>query len=287
MTLRNALHSSTERRPHLSQHYYYTGQFARKASVTVRTLRYYDKVGLLKPSHFTASGYRLYTDADLLRLQRILALKFLGFTLDEIRQCLRIGPTALPESLAFQKAMMCERRAQLDNVIKAIEETQETLHGNEQDWEAIVHVIQVIQMQQADDWRKKYFSEEDSRKMEGIFKQYYTEEQLLKLEEWGKNFGEQEHHTATQQWSDVTAELRRIIASGKPPASPEAQALAARWIKLVEGFTHGDESIQNSLNRMWQAAFNDSQPFPFARPYSREEMEFIVEAIKLHRQARG
>jgi DNA-binding transcriptional MerR regulator len=287
MTLRNALHSWTERRQHLDQHFYYTGQFARKASVTVRTLRYYDKVGLLEPAHFTEAGYRLYTDADLLRLQRILALKFLGFSLEEIRQCLRVGPKALSESLALQKAMMCERRAQLNSVIKAIDETQEKLRGNEQDWEAIVHIIQVIQMQQTDDWRKKYFSEEDLKKMEELSKQYYTEEQRQKIAEWGKNFSEEDQRVATQQWSDVIAELKRIIAAGKTPASPEAQALAERWIKLVEGFTHGDEGIQNSLNNMWQAAFNDSEQFPFARPYSREEMEFIVEAIKLHRQACG
>jgi DNA-binding transcriptional MerR regulator len=283
VTLRNALCSWTERRNHLDQHFYYTGQFARKASVTVRTLRYYDKVGLLSPSHYTGAGYRLYTDADLLRLQRILALKFLGFSLEEIRQCLRVGPTALSESLALQKAMMYERRAQLNNVIKAIEETQEKLHGSEQDWEAIVHVIQVIQTHQTDDWRKKYFSEEDLKKMEELSKQYYTEEQREKIAGWGKDFSEEDQRIATQQWSALIAELKRIIASGKTPASPEAQALAGRWIKLVEGFTHGDTGIQNSLNRMWQDAFSDSEQFPFARPYSREEMEFIVEAIKLYR----
>jgi DNA-binding transcriptional MerR regulator len=62
-------------------------------SVSIRTLRYYDKVGLLSPSQYTEAGYRLYTDADLLRLQQILALKFLGFSLEEIKHCLQIGPT--------------------------------------------------------------------------------------------------------------------------------------------------------------------------------------------------
>lgn len=52
----------------LSQRYYRTGEFARKTSVSLRTLRYYDQVGLLPPSGRTAAGYRLYTDGDLGRL---------------------------------------------------------------------------------------------------------------------------------------------------------------------------------------------------------------------------
>jgi MerR family transcriptional regulator, thiopeptide resistance regulator len=53
-----------------------------------------------------------------------LALKFLGFSLEEIKRCLGIGPTALPETLALQKAMMKERREQLDTIIQAIDETE-------------------------------------------------------------------------------------------------------------------------------------------------------------------
>ena len=65
----------------MESRFYQTGQFARKASVTLRTLRYYDSVGLLSPSQVTEAGYRLYTEEDLLTLQNILALKFLGFSL--------------------------------------------------------------------------------------------------------------------------------------------------------------------------------------------------------------
>jgi MerR family transcriptional regulator, thiopeptide resistance regulator len=130
---------------------YRTGEFARKASVTVRTLRYYDKVGLLSPAAHTEAGYRLYTGEDLVRLQQILALKFLGFALDEIRRWLRGGPALLHEALAMQKAMMREKRAQLDIIITAIEQTEPLVHAGTQDWEPIVHIIEVIQMQQTPD----------------------------------------------------------------------------------------------------------------------------------------
>ena len=51
--------------------YYTTGEFARMAHVTIRTIRYYDKKGLLKPSFINESGYRMYSDEDFLKLQKI------------------------------------------------------------------------------------------------------------------------------------------------------------------------------------------------------------------------
>ena len=87
----------------MDQRFYQSRQFAQKASVSVRTLRFYDKMGLLSPSQYTQSGYRLYTNADLLTLQNILALKFLGFSLEEIRMLLQTGPKRLEEVLAQQK----------------------------------------------------------------------------------------------------------------------------------------------------------------------------------------
>ncbi|MET3290804.1 UNVERIFIED_CONTAM: DNA-binding transcriptional MerR regulator [Brevibacillus sp. OAP136] len=71
---------------------YTTSQLAEMAKVSSRTLRYYDKVGLLSPSDYSESGYRLYTDEDFPRLQHILVLKFLGFSLAEIKAFLHNGP---------------------------------------------------------------------------------------------------------------------------------------------------------------------------------------------------
>ncbi len=64
--------------------YFTTGQFAKLANVSERTLRYYDKIGLLKPSKIKKNGYRNYSKDDLFRLQKIILLKKLGFPLEEI-----------------------------------------------------------------------------------------------------------------------------------------------------------------------------------------------------------
>ena len=59
-------------------------EFAALTGVTVRTLHHYDRLGLLKPSRYTRAGYRLYSERDLSRLEQIVALKFIGFSLKEI-----------------------------------------------------------------------------------------------------------------------------------------------------------------------------------------------------------
>ena len=65
--------------------YYSSGEFAKMADVTLRTIRYYDRQNLLKPSYVNEHGARFYTDSDFVKLQQILLFKFLGFSLSEIR----------------------------------------------------------------------------------------------------------------------------------------------------------------------------------------------------------
>mgnify|MGYP004622064341 FL=1 len=65
--------------------FYSSGEFAKIAHISVRTVRYYDKINILKPSYISEAGARFYTEADLVRLQQILLLKYLGFSLDDIR----------------------------------------------------------------------------------------------------------------------------------------------------------------------------------------------------------
>ena len=272
----------------MDSHFYHTGQFAQKADVSVRTLRYYDKVGLLSPSHYTEAGYRLYTDTDFSRLQQILALKFLGFSLGEIKQCLRIGPAILQESLAFQKAMMQEKREQLDMVIAAIDQTEKLLQTNSQDWEAIVHVIQVIQMTQSNDWRKKHFTEEQLQQMEELSKQAYTEEDRQKLAEWGKNWTEEDQRIASQRWGAVIAELQRLVSTGEDPASPTSQAFVQQWLDLRNGFTRGDPGISKGLNT-WYENLNAMPAIerPFPLPYSQEGETFLRKALEIHKENQG
>src|SRR5271155_336554 len=64
------------------------GELARRSGLPVRTLHYYDAIGLLRPSLHTEAGYRLHTAGDVARLQQLLSLRQLGFSLEEVRDCL-------------------------------------------------------------------------------------------------------------------------------------------------------------------------------------------------------
>jgi MerR family transcriptional regulator, thiopeptide resistance regulator len=68
--------------------YWKVGELATLTESTVRTLRYYDQIGLYSPSGYSNSGYRLYSESDLSRLQQILALKELGLSLEEVKSIL-------------------------------------------------------------------------------------------------------------------------------------------------------------------------------------------------------
>lgn len=243
---------------------YRTGQFARMASVSLRTLRYYDQVGLLSPSEHTEAGYRLYTDEDLLRLQQILALKFLGFSLDEIRACLQGVPPQLAEVLAQQRAMMEEKRTQLDAIIRALAETERLLSAGRCEWEAVARVIEAIRMEQKNDWVSKYFTEEQRQTMADLGEKSYSEEARQKLQARSDAWTEADQEKATANWTHVYAEARRLAAEGADPAGPEAQAIARLKHELLSAFTQGDAEVSAGLNRFWenyQALPQDQKPF--------------------------
>ena len=97
-------------------------------------------------------------------------------SLEEIKQLRAVGPQRLPDVLAQQKAMLHEKRAQLANVIQAIEENERLLQSGAWDWGSLVQVIQAMQMDQNNDWVKKYFTPEQQEKMNELSQASYSEE---------------------------------------------------------------------------------------------------------------
>lgn len=273
----------------MDQRYYYTSGFAHKASVSVRTLRYYDKVGLLCPTSYTEGGYRLYTDEDLLRLQQILALKFLGFSLEEIRLFLQRGPQRLEEVLTRQRQMMEEKRTQLTDIIQALEQTEKLLHVGRCGWDAIVHVIQVIQMgQNNEDWVNKYFTPEQLKTMGQLTDQAYDAEAKQRLKELHPGeWTEADQKRVDEQYMFVKKELSRLVAEGADPASPEAQNVAAIKHELHFGFTKGDPLVEASLKRWWegfQALPQEQKPLDTGpNTYTEQEQEFLNRAMEIYK----
>ena len=132
--------------------YYTSGEFAKKAHVSIRTIRYYDQKNLLKPATHTKGGARLYTDQDFAKLQQILLLKYLGFSLSDIRE-MTIGSgdkQLLRNSLQIQKRLVEERLEEMKNVVNAIDSTSQALDRNYQvDWSKMLNLIHLTSMNQS------------------------------------------------------------------------------------------------------------------------------------------
>ncbi len=99
-------------------------EFAAMTGVTVRTLHHYDRLGLLKPGRYTRAGYRLYIAGDFARLEQIVALKFIGFSLKEIKSILSGPSVDLATTLRRQREAISENRKRLDLAIRAIQRAE-------------------------------------------------------------------------------------------------------------------------------------------------------------------
>ncbi len=205
------------------------GVLARQTGLSIRTLHYYDEIGLLTPSQHTESGHRLYTRADVARLQQIMSLRQIGFRLEEIRDCLdgaRFSPcevielhvTRLREQIEMQRAL-CRR----------LEALARHCASNEVSVEEFVQTI------------------EGMTRMD----KYYKPEHQAEIRARGEQLGEQGLRQAEADWAQLIAEVRAEMDKGTPPSDPRAQALAQRWRALVEAFTGGNPEIEQGLNKMW------------------------------------
>lgn len=213
---------------------YRVQEFAELAGTTVRALHHYDRLGLLKPRRSNA-GYRLYRPGDLERLEQIVALKFLGVPLKQIKTLLDRNALDWPDALRLQRRVLEDKRRLLDSAIRAIQDAEQSIRpGQRPDAAMLKKLIEVIEMQNNGDWAKKY----------------YSDEALGKLEQSKQRWSPELQERVTKEWTDLFRDVEAAIACGEDPASEPAQALGARWRKLVDAFTGGDREVSSGLNRL-------------------------------------
>ena len=130
--------------------YYSTGEFMKQANITKKTIRYYDEKDILKPSFVSDSGARYYTEKDLAKLQQILLLKYLGFSLSDIRE-MQVDDADkhfIVNSLNIQQKLVEDRIEQLQLVSSTIREATDDLQADrEVDWSKLFELIQVTDLE--------------------------------------------------------------------------------------------------------------------------------------------
>ena len=210
-------------------------QVARLAGVSERTLRYYDQLGLLPPMAETEAGYRLYGDADLARLQRILFLRELDFPLKEISPMLKAE--AKDQRLAVEQHREL-LRLKVERLQGLIDLCERILKGEEE------MSLQEFDQSAVEKQREAYAREAKQR--------------------WGETeaYKESERRTAAygkQDWDAIKAETDGIFAEfaalvGHDPISPEVRAVVIRWRDTISRrFYACSDSMLAGLGEMYMA----------------------------------
>ncbi len=224
-------------------------EFANISGVTVRTLHYYDKIGLLKPQYYNRKGFRTYGESEFTRLQQISTLKFVGFSLKQIKEILDKNELDLAATLRFQRKLVEKQRDKLNLSLEAMISLAEknVKDGGENDWESFNKIIEVINMKQNMDWTKKYYSETAPGKIEELKKIWSPELQ----------------DRVSNDWRQLYSEIKTAIAESVKPSDEKAQNFVRRWNALINEFTNGDAEIRDGLNKMysdeknWQTNWNE------------------------------
>lgn len=182
---------------------------AKRAGVSVRTLHYYDEIGLLKPSETTQAGYRFYDDAAMASLQQILFYRELDVPLEQIGRILNAPDNDRTEALRKHRALLMMKRRRLDDMLRLVDETiggiamyDERPTPSQADWEAV---------------REQYAKEAAQR--------WGNTEAFLESRE--KHAG----YTPRQE-AQIKAEMEDIFRAFGACADPEgarAQELVKRW----------------------------------------------------------
>lgn len=207
------------------------GELARRTGVSVRTLHYYDEIGLLTPSQHTDTGHRLYTERDVARLQQIRSLQQIGFRLEEIRACLTRSDFALLDVVERHLARLREQLLVQQRLCQRLEALAASLRQTgEAPVEQFLQTIEEMSM----------------------FEKYYTPEQMEYLKQRREQVGDEAIRAVEKEWPELMARMRAEMEAGTDPADPRVQALARRWRELVDSFTGGDPGIEKSLRTMYE-----------------------------------
>lgn len=216
------------------------------------------------------NGYRAYGEQDLARLEQIVALKFVGLPLRRIKALLDREGISLAGALAKQRRVLEAKRNLLDQAIEAIRRAEkEVKAGKRPNAQMLGKIIEVIEMQNDAEWTMKY----------------YNDAAQAKLAERRKIWSPELQERVSRQWLELIRDVEAAV--GEDPAGETGQALAARWMGLIEEFTGGAPEITSGLKTLYADSANwPSQTRQQMQPFriSPEVWGFIDQAIAARKQ---
>ena len=222
------------------------GEAAKKMGVTVRTLQYYDKQGVLPPSAETEGGRRLYTDKDMIKLHQILSMKHLGFSLDDIKNRLvsMDSPQDVADILENQAAAIREKMESLSKSLAAIEALRdEVLQMQSVDFKKYADIIINLQMKNEFYWLIKYFDDQT-------------------LQYFRNRFDKESGQAMMDMFTRLQERAVELQSGGICPESEEGMNFAREYWGMVMEFTEGDMGLLSKLIDLSKALEKESAKCP-------------------------
>lgn len=207
------------------------GELAKRVGITVRTLQYYDKIGLLKSS-LTEGGRRMYTGSDIMKLQQILFLKSFGFSLEEINDKI-LSPKSnagLGRVFVQQREILLKQIRYLNNIVNMLDTViLETKIGKDISLDKLMTIMNLMKQGNPYSFVIRYFGDEQ---LKSVVNRFDSPEKYKLIMNHAK---------------EVFAQLDSLYRKGANPAEKEGQDLAAQWWAMVNEFTNGDPNLLKPL----------------------------------------
>lgn len=236
-------------------------QVAALCGITVRTLHYYDQIGLLRPAKTTDAGYRLYGDSELARLQQILFFRELDFPLKEIASILDSPSFDHNEALMQHREVLSLKRERLDGLIHLVDQLlkgEQTMSFQEFDTTKIEQAQQKYAQEAAERWGNTAAYQQSSKRTSGYSK-----------EDWARISGETE-----QIYRGLAAQM------DKPVSDPAVQQLVKEWQDLISrNFYDCTDEILAGLGEMYTA---DERFAKNINQYGDGLAQFLSDAIRCY-----
>ena len=247
---------------------WYAKELSQITKVSVRTLHYYDKIGLLKPSMRLSNDYRLYSEKDLLKLQQIIALKFFGFELSQIKLLLA-KQDGIVENFAMQSKFLQEKAQALQEVSMLLKRITDSCgHSKSIPWENVIQLIEVYQMTQQLDhsWVKEIFTPDE-------LKQYLEFEKEMQVT----------HQKAVfeKNWQQLVEELKSNLH--QDPKSKTGIDLGKKYMDWVNGI-YG-KKYAHLRTKKWEQGFGEGKGLDEVG-LTPELFSWIEKAVNAYYEAR-
>lgn len=237
------------------------GDFAKMGDVSVRMLHHYEEINLLKPIARMDSGYRLYDEKSLLRLQQIKALQFLGFSLTRIYSLLHHQQNDFVKNLTVQIDCLYMKISNLQQVLRFSEKLLEKATVEKIDWQEILALIKVYKM--------------DKKTLLEKYKKVYSQVELDLFDQAFLKLAPQVRAEIIAESNAIQAEVTANL--DKDPASELGKELAQRWDKMFKKQYQHEPALVKLMEKKW-----NEQPEEVCNFFAPGVLQWIIKAYFAH-----